>query len=680
MKAEGSKEHIAFVEAKKRYLEVGKRYSNLLRQSMDSDPHILKIAEEILITGEALPGHDNKFLTNFYNELKAKSKIDKKYYDLLLELKKTKTELDNAVAALSRCQIAYILRKAGIPPKRTNQDSDIIAAQINDLSIGLLEKISLPEILDIETSESLEELVDGGELVCESGKLVPKTKQAREFVRKIEKQSRQGINDRYFLKSSDDDLLKRYCGLDPTNLLEFIRLSADKEHVREIERRIDAGDIKLSAGTLVPMNDKGKKYLSLLIEELSANIEKQLRAHLLEKNRKSAEKDPRLVRISSAMDDFDISLGKHQRLNTLAGRESSYQKLLDKISEKRESVATAFSELMLLQETIAASFADIKKQLLVVMNKNKLDVEKLLALLVAVRYLSVYENKYEAKLSAVERLLGLAAAGNSIKLGPDSIARLSEKYDKDASVLGEEVNKIIQELVNTRLDVRYDLGDATREKLANFLLNSPQVAEYRQIVSAQKAARSHVVDTLSTSNCLYRGSGDISEILKELIELEVNKAEKLTDLIHEFELAHKEFWLAKIAASSRDFINTNFANLSPETKARALAASKEAAAVARREIQETLATYRASHKKCSDEFAEALRSSLQELSKDADVSAISARLKRKYGETLRKQEELVSNMESDIKKLEKRLLNFEKETPAKLEKLLISDIRHRVEL
>lgn len=677
MKQGGSHEQVAYLEAKKKYLAAGKNYSGLLTRMMGLDPNVLKIAEEIMTTGDGLSVHDNRFLTAFYNELKSKSKIDKKYYDLLLEIKKAKTELDNAVATLSRQRISFLLRKAGIPPRRTNHNKDIIATQINSPSVGLLEKISLPEVLDVKASEDLDSLLASGELICESGALVPKTKVARDFVRNLEKKIRENVNNDYLI-GHEPNLLQNWSKLADTNLLDFIRTSADKEHAREIERKIDSGDVALAGGNLIAVTDKGKRYLALLIEELSLRLEKKIKEEMLEKNQVHVQGDVRLKRVSEALADFDIKLGQHQRLASFAGSDNTYPELIARVSMNKKRVESLFAELMTLQETISSSFTDVKKQLLLLVTKEQLDVSRLLSLLVAVRYLSVYEDKYEAKLTELEGALGVSHENFSSNFGPESIAKLSERYSVGELPAGAGVDSRVRDIIISSLKGRRELGDVANEALVRSLLVSPQIKDFKKLVATGLVAKKHIVDTLSSTDCLYSGFGNITELLTELAELEIEKNEKLVDLTHELELAHKELWLARIANNNSSYISTNFGELPEETKAKATVASKEAIARIRKEVRELLARYREGHKKHSDEFARTLRKSLQELSGKGDISKISADLVAKYRKMSKDHDVLLTEMENDIMSLEKRLLDFEESAPAVLEKLLISDIRANI--
>jgi len=69
---------------------------------------------------------------------------------------------------------------------------------------------------------------------------------------------------------------------------------------------------------------------------------------------------------------------------------------------------------------------------------------------------------------------------------------------------------------------------------------------------------------------------------------------------------------------------------------------------------------------------------LQELSKGGDVSKISTDLKAKYRTLTKNHDDLLTAMENDIIAIEKRLVNFEENSPKELEKLLISDIRANI--
>jgi hypothetical protein len=673
-KAEGNREYTAYLTAKDGYLEAGKRYSAIMGHIMKLDPNILNIAEEIMITGDGLSAYDNKFLTSFYKDLKAKSKIDKQYYDLLLELKKTKSELDIATAKLSKARVSYLLRKSGIPPRRNNQGFDAVAAHVNNPDLGLLEKLSLPNVLDLQSSESLDELMSAGELTLEKGVLVPKTKSARNFIKKLERDTAEKVNDRYFT-GDQSNLISKNAQLNPDNMLEFLRSTADNEHIREIERRLAAKDIQLSDGKLLPLNSKGEKYLDLLTEELTNVFDKKLSADLLAQNSGYAQADPRLGRITSKISDLDISMSRHSRLGSLAGPESVYGELIKKANTHKTQVNRAFAELMMLQETISSSFVEIKKQLALVLAKNKVQIDQLISLLLAVRYLAVYEQRYEAKLEEIESLLGVITTSSSHTGGPMALGQMKEQYPINVD---EDVDALVRSLIMNRLSSRRELGQQTNETIISFLLNSPQSQEYRTLASTQLSAKKHVMNTLYNNHCLYDGLDDISEILAEITELEVEKTEKLADLAHELELAHKELWLARITNDSKKYIDDNFGAVPAATKQVATKASREAVAQARKEIRDTLAKYRASHKEHSDNFAKVLRASLANVSRGGDVAQASAELKRQYAKMNAGHNALMNDMEKDILKLEKRLSDLEAKAPSELEKLLISDIRSKI--
>ena len=673
MKTEGSHEQIAYIEAKKNYLAIGKRYSALLSQIMKMDPNILRIAEEIMITGDGLSAHDNKFLTTFYKELTSKSRIDKKYYNLLLELKKTRNELDLATRALSARRISYLLRKSGMPPKRTNQGKDIIAATVNNPEIPLIEKLSLPEVLDTNLAENLEKLIVAKEIDYKDGVLFATTKQGKDFIKNLEKNIKHKVNDEYFILG-DQNLLKNFHKLDKTNILDFVRMSADKEHIREIERRLEAKDIRLTTSGLEAVNIKGKKYLALLTEELSGQLEKKIKAEQLQKNSLYAKSDPRLQPIRDNLSDLDISMGKHSRLGELAHEATTYQSLLQATKGNYLQAENTFAELLTLQETLSTSFADIKKQLVATIDKKQVNIDRLITLMLAVRFLSVYENRYEKKLVELESLLGMSSTNPNFATGPETLSKLSERYE-----IGDEseddTDNLIRNIITSRLATRRALGDETNETLIRFILASPQIKEFKHIILTQRSARKHVVDTLYNNDCLYQGLGDISEILAEITELEIEKKEKLADLVHEMELAHKEFWLARINNNNGRYIETNFADLPEEARTKAKVANRDSVASARKEIRQTLNKYRDAHKKHSDKFAETLRKSLQQISKGGDVSKISTDLKKKYREMSENHDLIMSNMEKDILLLENRLIDFEEKTPKEIEKMLISDIR-----
>jgi len=677
MKTEGSKEHLAYMEAKKNYLAVGKRYSALLLRVMNCDPSLLKIAEDILVTGDGLSVHDNRFLAAFYKELRSKSKIDKKYFDLLLELKKTRNELEHASHALSRLRVGYILRRSGIPPKRSNQGIDAVTSLINNPDIALLEKISMPDVLDVTESENLEESIINGDVECGAGQISGKTKAGREYIRGLERRICQRVNDDYFLDNSTVDVAS-YVRLDKRNLLDFVRASADWEHVREIERKIASRDIRLQDRDLIAVTPKGEKYLALLREELSAKLDKKVRAQTVQANAGYVKKDPRLAAIHENLADLDIAVGKHARVGLLAKDIDAFQRLYKVASARKDQIKAALADVMITQETISASFADVKRQLAGVVDQKCVDIEKLLSLLVAVRYISLFENQYESKLAKVESLLGHAARNHPGLGGPDTLTKISEKYGAVSEILKSEAEAVLRSLINSRLAGRHDLGAETNELLAAHLLKSPQFTLYREILQRQEAARRHVVDTLYGNDSLYEGLDDMSEVISEIAELEIEKKECMADLAHELELAHKEMWLAKIKNNNGKYIDSGFAELSREVKSKARLASSEAVASARNEIQETLSRYRDDHKYHSDDFGKFLRQSLSEITRGEDVGKISTNLKNKYKELTANHQILMEKMEKDIILLEQRLLVFEERTPAEIEKMLMTDIRANI--
>jgi hypothetical protein len=671
---EGNKGNNAYVEAKKHYLAVGKRYSSVLARLMKLDPNILRIAEEILVTGDGLSTHDNRFLTSFYRELRAKSRIDNRYFELLLDLKKTKNELEHATHELSVKRIGFLLRKAGIPLKRTNQTRDIITSRVNDPDSSLLEKISLPGVLDTSTAEKLELLVSSGDIDLKAGTLTPRTKAAREFLKTLEKESQQKVNNDYFLNSKQE-LLSSFHKLDSNNILEFVRLIGDQDHIREIERKIASKELSLERGGLHPINSRGKKYLSLLTEELNAKLDKDLRSEMLRKNNLHTKTDPRLVRITSSLSALELSESKHLGFSKMALGVDSYQQLLTATSTNIKNTRDSLAELMLLQETIAVSFSDIKKQLVQATTKGQVKIDKVITLLVAVRYLNVFEKEYESKLRDLESMMGIIDNGCEQSTGPDSLAKIRDKYSDFEDDNTVEGDNLVRDIISSNLAGRQALGSSNNKALIKLIVNSPHLVEYRDAVVTQKAVQRHVLDTLYSDNCLYRGMGNVSEVLNEITELELRKHQKVVDLSHELELAHKELWLARIASNNEHYIDTNFVDLPSETRERASLANRGSVDSARKEIKDTLLNYRTQQKAQHDKFASSLRKSLQKITKGGDVNTISIDLKKEYSSMEANHRLLTEQMEKDILGLEKRLVDFEQRTPKEIEKLLMSDIR-----
>lgn len=671
---EGKKEYIAYMQAKDKYLTLGKKYSALLARVMELDPNILKIAEDIMITGDGLSIHDNRFLISFYKELRSKSKVNKKYYDLLLDIKRTKSELDAATRELSKKRVSYMLRKSGIPPRKVNQDRDFVAAQINDPTVRLIEKISLPEVLSVESAETLDSYMSMGDIELSSGNLVPRTREARVFIKKLDSSITENFNDIYMLGHSDN-VLQGYSVLDNTKILDFVRLSADKEHIREIERRVAAKDLLIQDGNLIAQNEKGKRYLSLLTEELSGNMDEKVKSHLQNKNTKHQDNDPRLTAVKSSLKDLDISLDKHKRVGHLSGKDTFYSNLLAQNIRHKDQISKYFAELMTIQEAVATSFVDIKKQLLALVSARSLDIDKLLTLIVCVRYISLYEDKYESKLQEIETILGLEATHPSA-IGPESLERLIEKYQ--ISLGPENADASLQDTLLKNLSGKRKLGEDANELLIRYATESPEYREYLSLLAKERAAKRYLSELIYSNDFLYRGTSDITEILAEIAELQIEKKEKLTDINHTIELAHKELWLSQITNSGRDYIETSFADISTSVKADALRTNGASIDAARKEVSNTLAKFRKAHKSHSDEFAGYLRDSLKQIANGGDVSKISADLKSKYNKMNKKHTELTDSLEKEILSLEKRLLDFEKKSPKNIENFLISDIRQTI--
>ncbi len=672
----GSKSIVAYEKAQQLYLNAGKKYSSLLKNAMDLDPAIVKIAEEILLTGDRISVHDNKLLTRFYNELRSGSKVDKKYYDLLIGLKKAKNELDIATDHLLFSRVGKVLAEAGIPPRETNLPPSALISKLNNPDVSFLEKISLPGVLTIDMATELGELTQNGDIVVASGKLNPKTKTAKEFLKRVEKEIRETANDNYLIGD------KKYGGLrfvditPPANLLELVRLAADQDHIREIERRIDAGDIVFINSEFKAATTRGTKYLELLGEELVAIVDKQRNDIFLSKNQDYIKNEPRLVRAKQSVDSLRDSVDRHERLSGLA-KDTTYGDIVDRAKKHRELINTKLSNLMTEIETISRAFLDIKKRMITMAAKEEVDVPGLLSLLVASRHLAKFETTYETNLAELESLLGTQSYKDA-NHGPASGHILKESYCSSDCRHLDEASNMVKDIVLSRIQSRKGLSEQIEKALTDFVLSPKEIQSFKDILCEQYAIKKHISDIDYAGGSLYQGIDGLSLLIEELVELEVEKREKIADFVHGFELAHKELWLADIQNANKNYILSNFPDLSDVIKDRAAKQNNLLVSSARKSVRETINNFRAKHKASSENFGKQLKESLEKLKNDGDVAHASTTLKGEYKKMVTSHDEALNTLEKEIGVLERKLSEFETDSKKDLEKALLTDIRKSI--
>jgi polyhydroxyalkanoate synthesis regulator phasin len=676
MNAGGNKSKNTYEEVQQRYLEAGRKYSSLLRDAMELDPNIIKIAEEILITGDKISIHDNKLLTRFYNELRMGSKIDKKYYELLVNLKKAKNDLDIATDHLLAKRVGKILTEAGIPPRETNLSDITKVSHINNPDLNLAEKICLPGVLSIESATQLEQLIANGKLKVSAGKFTAETKEAREFIKKLEKEIRENVNDAYMLGSSTK--IFENSGFGKTNsVIELVKLVADSDHIREIERRIDTDDIRFASGELVAINDKGTKYLKLLSEELINNLSKKIDVGLVSKNKNYINQDIRLSKSKKAVDTLCETVNKYDHFSNFVDK-TVYNELLERLKEHQGTVEEKMSHLMAEIETISRAFFDIKKRLISFTSKDETNVEGLLSLLVASRYLSKFEVSYEKDLTDLERLLDIKTANIDLSFGPMSPDQLAENYCGSTCNHFDEANDFVRDIISKRMANRKSLGEKMEKVLTDFVSSPSDVEAYKNILCAKQAILKHISDVNYHDGSLYQGIGSLSHLIEDLVELEIEKREKIADFIHEFELTHKELWLAGIKNENKNFITDNFPDLDKGIKGKAAESNDQLVSSALEDTKKVIEKFRNDHKISSETFSKQLKESLEKLKTDGDLAGASTKLKNEYKKMLATHEQALNELEIEIGVIERRLTEFEKGSKKDLEKVLLDNIRRNI--
>ena len=675
MTTETSKQKLELTKAQNKYLEASKEYSKVLSNSLKLDKNILKIAQEIAVTGEQISIHDNKFLTEFTTRLSKNSHIDKKYHHAVLDLKKAKSVFDNASFQLMRARVDFVLTKAGLSAKKHTLSNTELARIINNPKTSPLEKISigLPMLKD-EASE-FEGFIDSGEIVFENGVIKTGSKTAREFIRSFDAKVKKLINDQEY-SSTNSDIVRGYVAYynDANGLLDLLRIAGDEDHVRELERKLSAGDVYVSNSQIIPVNPKGERYVRLLTEELGDLLEKKVTKEFLRRNKSVVDNDQRLSFIRSQHEILKAQVGKHKKHLDIVGVESKYADLIQRADTTNAEIESMIDDLLGDIESISLSYAEIKKQLVVLVSKKEAETERYLSLLAALKLLAKHEQGLDNKIDELSRILK-SNSTTAVKRGPRTIDEIGELYP--GLETGDD-ESYFKSVVTGTNDKRADFGRQVDKITTNFILNSPNYSRYVRVMREQELLKRYLSDELLNSESLYSGIHDTSHLVVEIVELDIEKRELVADIQHEIELVHKKLWCQEIGESNQKYLDTNFPEIDPASRKAALRVNRDLVGGVNTEIADVIDSYSMQHSQHASEFNIYLSQIGRRIDQGDDVLEIAADIKARYATLIADHNAALESLDQEMKRLDTYLSEFKKGSRKQLEKTLITDIKNRL--
>jgi hypothetical protein len=668
-----TKETESVRQSRLHYLRLAKEYAKLLSEASKLDPGVLTISKDIMKTGEVLSVLDSASITDFYNNLLAHSKIDKRYHVIVREIKKLKSELENITYSLFSKQVDLALKKSGLPFKNHNLELTQIADYINDRKLSLLTKIAYATPYIKEEILLIEPMIGRKEVVIADGNIAGTTKAARAFLRDLEKTIAERVNNHLFGPKSLD-IRQVYVSSkgSEANILSLLSAVGDTEHVRELTRRISAGDVLVQKNRMQPMTEKGKKYLRLLSEELSSVLESQMNSSLIQSSSTAMLDDPLISNIMSIISEFEAKLRRHEEITNKYDFESSYGDIVSGYKGNILKLVRGKEEIVSDIDKLSTAALDIRKKLILLANHKEIVVEDSLPILTALKLLSKYEQKLDQKIASLAR-----DTDHHLDIQLSRVPSLSDIRERHfADVVAESktsVEKNISDTLNQRELSGADFADSIRKVVGG----SKYIDKYLNICNDQKSLRLYLADYLNRENRLYRGNETVQTILTEIIEKEVERRELLASITHEVQLTHKQLWLDNIRIGNDDYLNgTIVGDDSSLSYAKEL--NRNMLQSIEKEITNIVGGYSLKHAEHAQKFISTLGSLATMIDSNVDISKIAAELRREYRELETEHKAELAVLEREMKKLDRQLLLLSDKSRKAIEKSLISDIKKRI--
>ena len=662
-------------ESQRQYLTAGKDYSRLLLSASKIHPTVLSITKEIHAIGDNVSVFDSKAITDFYNKLQQKSQILPEYHQVAKELVRAKSTLDQAAHKLFTDQLSLSIKRSGLPTKRHNLQLSQLVELVNDPKTALLVKIAYatdyirPEILELSA------LIERGEVLLGKGDITGKTKVAKVYLRDLAQQIVRRINDHHF-GNKHLDIKKVYIGnrsgqIDILGLLSHL---GDKDHVRELERRVSSSDVCLRDGSIAALTEKGTRYLRLLNEELTALLEKRMDDKLLTLSQEATGQDILLTNIFDIISGYEQKLAKHRSLSQRLGTDTRYDSLVDDYAGDILTITKSKDEITAGIDRLSRAALDIRKKMILLSQHGQIKVADTLPLLTALKLLSDYERRLDAKVAHLSGQLKIDkhTRPNILPTLTD-IKEMANLEDQD-SIRGE-IEANISTTLSKRTKSRQELDQTVRE----YVSGSPFCAEYRALASQQKAVKDYLIDYLERENRLYHGHETIQTLISEIVEMEVRKQELLSEISHQVQLAHKQVWLAGIKNDNEVYLRQNIKD-DTKTHKYALELNDRLIGQVEDDIVTLVNEYRDEHTRHADDFLEALESLSREVDLRGDIAAVARDLKEKYRQMVVSHDTALMELESDMQRLDRQLGALPEKSRKAIEKSLISDIKNRVKI
>ncbi len=671
-KVDTTKEAEKVRESQHRYLDAGKKYSQLLVAASKLDPTVLKLTKDIHSLGNNLSVLDSRVITDFYNAVRKRSLVDPEYQRVAAELVRAKNSLDHARYQLFEAQVARAIKRTGLPIKKHNLSTIELAEIVNDPKTALLAKVAYATDYIKEEILELSTMAERGEVTLVTGDIIGKTREARNFLRNLNTKIVTRVNDKYF-GEKHLDIKKAYVSFKTgeLNLLSMLRELGDAEHVRELERRISSSDVKIKGNTIVAMTDKGSRYLKLLNEELGMIVEKGINSHLTSMSQEMVASEPLLSNILTLISEYEKKSARHSKLLDGNLRDTGYGELLTKYQGDIMGLTKSRDEIISDIDRLASAAIDVRKKLLVLSARQEIEVGEMLPVLTALRLLTNFEHQLDQKIDKLGDKLRLTKRPMSSTL--PSITDIRENLSTNEDV---NLDVDITQAIGTTIAKRRVVHDDFEAIVDRLIKSSKEYLRYREITTDLVALKNYLTRFLSQENRLYRGNETVETLLREIIELEIEREELLAEMVHKVQQAHKQIWLLKVHDENENYFDSQLG----EQYEGAKNLNKTILHEIENDIVGLVDNYRNKHLAHKESFLTSLSKIQLRIEKGEDVSVVTRDLKQKYQEMILEHQQAIKELEEDMERLDRQMALLPEKTRKTIEKKLISDIQKKVQI